>query len=624
MELTSLLASPMAIRVVIVLFILFIIKKLVMMFLQPKSPNPFAKDSRVPRKPYIHDQHKRDKVLKQGFSQAKVPENLDAIVIGSGIGGLTTAAVMAKAGKKVLVLEQHDQAGGCCHTFLEKGYEWDVGIHYVGEMGSQTLNKTLTDQITDGQLEWSALDDDFDVVSIGYGEEQRIYPTATGVENWQNLMKKQFPNDTEAIDKYFELVNSCTNTFILHGVLKLVPLWLVNIAVRSGILKLFTNLYSVPFTTLTLDVVKGLTDNEDLQVVFMYGWGDYGTLPSKSYFAMQALLCDHFMKDGSHYPKGGASEIPFNIIPVIEKAGGRVFVRVNVEKILTSQNKAIGVRVKKGTETTDIMAPIIISNAGLYNTFRTLLPQETATKSRYLDIANELKPAVGAMNVFLGLNCSAEELGVKKQNMWAYPDTDIDGIASKYFNSTSEEAMDSDVPLLFISFPSAKDPEWDNHPGRKDKSTVAIITLANWEWFQEWQDCQVKRRGDDYDEVKNTIGHAMIERTCQLYPQIRDKIDHIEIATPVTNKYYIAAPHGELYGLDHTLERFQPWMVAKLRPETDIQGLYLTGQDILEGGFTGALFGGVIAAQAILGRDVMGDLETLHNKIVSGDKAKAE
>ena len=76
------------------------------------APNPFEKDCRKTRKPYIHDQKERDKVLKQGFAQSKLPENVDAIVIGSGIGGLTTAAILAKAGRKVLVLEQHDQAGG--------------------------------------------------------------------------------------------------------------------------------------------------------------------------------------------------------------------------------------------------------------------------------------------------------------------------------------------------------------------------------------------------------------------------------------------------------------------------------------------------------------------------------
>ena len=104
---------------------------------------------------------------------------------------MTTGAIMTKAGKRVLLLEQHDQAGGCCHSFIDKGktdvshryvgyqsdlmtifvgYEWDVGIHYIGEMGRQTLNKTLLDQISLGQIEWAPLDDEFDVIQIGYDE----------------------------------------------------------------------------------------------------------------------------------------------------------------------------------------------------------------------------------------------------------------------------------------------------------------------------------------------------------------------------------------------------------------------------------------------------------------------
>ena len=88
----------------------------------PNGPNPFASDSRKPRKPYISDPKLRDAVIKQGFHPNKVlNERWDAIVVGSGIGGLTTAVILSKAGKKVLVLEQHDQAGGCCHTYIDKG-----------------------------------------------------------------------------------------------------------------------------------------------------------------------------------------------------------------------------------------------------------------------------------------------------------------------------------------------------------------------------------------------------------------------------------------------------------------------------------------------------------------------
>jgi hypothetical protein len=105
------------------------------------SKNPFRTDSRQPAKEYESDKSKRDAVLKNGYSEAKLAvagDKFDAIVIGSGIGGLTTASILARAGKKVLVLEQHDQCGGCCHSFTEKGYEFDTGIHYIGECRNNT------------------------------------------------------------------------------------------------------------------------------------------------------------------------------------------------------------------------------------------------------------------------------------------------------------------------------------------------------------------------------------------------------------------------------------------------------------------------------------------------------
>ena len=175
--------------------------------------------------------------------------------------------------------------------------------------------------------------------------------------------------------------------------------------------------------------------------------------------------------------------------------------------------------------------------------------------SYYYSIASRLKPGNAAMNVFLGLNKSAEELGLRRQSTWAFTTNRINRHVDDYFNSNLNAAMDSEVPLLFISFPSSKDPEFSKHPGRKDKATCAIVTLGNWDWFKDFKDRPVKKRGDDYEEVKNRFGHQMIEQTCVLFPQLRDCIDFTEIGSPVTNRHYIGQPHGEIYGIDHSLER---------------------------------------------------------------------
>ena len=236
-------------------------------------------------------------------------------------------------------------------------------------------------------------------------------------------------------------------------------------------------------------------------------------------------------------------------------------------------------------------------------------------KSNFSKIAADLKPGVAAMNVFLGLNASNEELGLKMNNTWAFVTNECAMGIDDYQDSSADQAMEKEVPLLFISFPSSKDPNWKLHPGRENKATCALVTLANWDWFKRFEDTSLRKRGDEYEELKNAIGHQMIEQVTKLYPQLKNHIDYIEIGSPVTNKHYIAQPHGEIYGLDHCKERFDPWLAARLRPRTDIPGLYLTGQDVMTAGFTGALFGGLLSAGQILGRNVMLDLIKLHKNL---------
>ncbi|XP_070565727.1 all-trans-retinol 13,14-reductase-like [Ptychodera flava] len=603
--------SPTFLVAAILTVIFIVVLSWFMKELKPDK-NPFHVDTTRPLKPLVTDHSARDAVLKQGFAVKKVPDDLDAIVIGSGIGGLSVAALLARTGKKVLVLEQHDQAGGCCHTYIEKGFEFDVGIHYVGEMKHGIPTRTLVDQLTNGQLQWQQMDEPYDIIAIGEPGKRRYFPVYAAKDKYRESLIEKFPGEKKAIDKFLYLTEACKKCEV-HGVIpKLVPTWLINMVISSGLINWLTPYFKYAQRSVQ-EVLEELTDNKDLRTVLSYNFGDYGVIPDESSFAVHAGLTNHFWH-GAYYPVGGASEIAFHIIPTIEKAGGKVLVRAKVSQILLDKGgKATGVRVHKSSGDVDIHAPLIISDAGFFNTFEKLLPPHALSMAGLKHIQKDLKHGHGFISLFVGLKGTAEELGLQARHTWSHNGNDGPKQIHEYLEQSAEDAAVNNIPLLFISFPSAKDPSWEQrYPG---KSVCIVITLANWEWFKDWENERVMKRGEEYDWLKNAIGERMWEQTCLLYPQLKDKVEYFEVGSPLSNKYYIGSPKGEIYGLDHNKERFTAKISSALRPQTNIPNLYMTGQDILTCGFAGGLYGGLICACSILKRNVMADLEALAKKI---------
>ena len=276
--------------------------------------------------------------------------------------------------------------------------------------------------------------------------------------------------------------------------------------------------------------------------------------------------------------------------------------------------------MRKGGEDFDINAPLVVSDAGLYNTYEKLLPNDLRKQPEIQRALSCVSHGPGAMMVFAGLDVSKEELGVKPQNHWVYTSSDFDSIFNDYMNLPDSEAGAQDIPLLFISFPSTKDPTWeDRFPG---KTTCAIVTLANYEWFSKWDGARVGKRGDDYEEIKNRIGERMWQQTCKLFPQIAKHRVYFEVGSPVTNNYYIGSPRGEIYGADHNLGRFGPEAAALLRSKTPVPGLLLTGQDVFTCGFSGAMFGGLLAASEALHRNCVFDLMKFMAEVKKQDRKK--
>ncbi|XP_076106915.1 all-trans-retinol 13,14-reductase-like isoform X1 [Mytilus galloprovincialis] len=617
------LVTNPSILIAIVLIYCFIFG-LSILFSGPKpGKNPFSIKHVRPVEKLVTDQSQRDKILKQKFKPYKVPsEKLDAIVIGSGIGGLSTAVLLAKAGKKVLVLEQHDQAGGCCHTFIDKGYEFDTGIHYIGKMYDGHQDRVLTDQLTGGAIEYPLIEEIYDVVRLGDPAKSRAYNIISGRERLEKSLKEYFPKEETAIKKFMEFLIESRSSFTGYFAMKVLPKRVVKLLIATGIYKFMFRSYAKYHGTSLKTLLDDLTDNEELKAVLSYCWGDYGVVPSESSLLLHAALFNHY-EEGAYYIRGGSSEIPYQIVQRLEALGGKVLVKAPVQKILTNdQGQAVGVLVGKGTNSCELFAKNIISDAGVSNTFLRLLPKEVAVKSSIYPMIKKVGESFSFISMFVGLEGTTKELGLKAQNIWAFTRPDVEELTKEYINLSVEDAAEAEVPLLFVSFPSAKDPSWsERFPG---KSNLLIITICPYKWFDRWEDEKVKKRGGEYDGLKNAIGRQMLNQVIQMFPQIEDKIAYTDVGSPLSNKYYLGFDKGEMYGLDHTMQRFSPEVSSELRAQTDIPGLFLTGQDISTCGFTGAMFGGMFCAGAVLNRKLHNDLETLVKEIRKSNDTKKE
>lgn len=519
------------------------------------------------------------------YRPTRLAPDYDAIVIGSGMGGLTTAALLSDLGWKVCVLEQHYTAGGFTHSYERNGYEWDVGVHYIGEVGARTRTRRMFDHLSGGKLEWAPMDDEYDRFYIG----DKVFNTRAGKEEFRENLVRQFPEEAPAIDAYLELLDRSGDALQAFGMGRVMP-GLLGWMLRPWLAWKQRGAYN----RVTWDVLSDLTDNRDLIATLCGQWGDMGLPPKRSPFMAHAMIARHYLY-GGFYPIGGSWQIAATIIPKIQAAGGEVFTYARVKEILVEDNKVVGVEMQDGHR---IDCACVISSAGVDNTFNHLLPDAAAERSGYRRQMQQVAPSFAHLGVYIGLQGTAGELGLPKTNFWIYPSNDYDADTEEFLNDRNAE-----FPVVYISFPSAKDPDYENrHPGT---STIEVVAPAPYAWFDQWRDETWGKRGEDYEAFKQELGDRLMEYVYEKLPQLRGKVDYFEVSTPLSTNWFGGYQRGELYGLEHTRQRLkQRW----LRPKTKIPGLWLTGQDTLTCGVTGAMMSGMLTTMSMVGARKMSPL----------------
>jgi all-trans-retinol 13,14-reductase len=512
--------------------------------------------------------------LYQRFDPKFDFSGIDHIIVGSGIGGLTVATWLAKAGKKVLVFERHYVPGGFTHSFKRRqGFQWDVGVHYVGKVGRNGDLRKLFDFLTDYKLDWESMGEVYDVVNI----DGKKYEFKAGEAKLRKQLINYFPEDAEAINAYLKLIKKANNfgsAFFFEKTFK--PFLSVSIG------WLIRKLYARFSQKTTYEVLSELTDNKRLIAVLCAQCGNYGLTPKYSSFAAHAMVIGHFM-EGGYYPKGGAGQICEKTIKVLNDHGGKVFINAEVKEIVIEKNRVKGVRI----DDTFIPCSSVISNVGVNNTFNYLLSEKDKKRCKF-DL-QKVKSSSGHMCLYVGLDRSDAELNLPKHNVWNFANDKLDEVLD---HATLKDAAQQ---FSYISFPSAKDPEWQkNNP---EKATIQALSVARYDWFSKYEKLPWMKRGKIYSALKKDFEQSMLAKLYELFPQIKGHIVVTEVSSPLSTKNFTNYKNGEIYGLEHTPKRFT---LPFLRPETKIKGLRLVGQDITLVGVAGAMLSGMLCAITIL------------------------
>ncbi len=501
--------------------------------------------------------------------------DFDVVVVGSGMGGMSCAAALARTGHKVLLLEQYSEIGGQSISFTRDGFSWDVGLHYLGGLGPNEPDRAVLDWLTEGRIAFAPIGPVYDTVHFPDGFTLPL----SRPEAAQRLdLKERFPDNAGDIDAWFQAMREGAHAMKAMLQIRSLPEPFASAIAwwnRDAIARWCGRTLS--------QVIAETTADPRLGAVLSAQWGDTGGRPGTASFAIHALAVGSYLAGGAWYPVGGSRSLAQHLIPAIETAGGAALPNVRVTRILIENDVAVGVETADGTI---CRATAVVSDIGARETVARLLPRERQRLEWGQDILS-FAASLSHFSLFLGFEGDIEAAGASRSNHWIYNTWSTDSI-------WTDAVGQSEPPVMFVSFASLKDPAHEAGPSLRHAGE--ITAFADWSMVERWAGLRPEQRGADYPMLKARIEESMVTAFARHFPRLAPMITHRNLATPLATAGITGHEQGSFLGLENTPRRATS---PALRMKTPIRGLYLSGQDVVTPGIFGAMWGGVLAAASV-------------------------